>query len=159
MFYHWQVITVTGYTGTERTLLKNMIYVIGAKYTGYLTRVNTHIICKRYAVIYTVSYMYFCVTVIQLWSVYSVIGFDQKNLIAMENWIWSLQVGKTSPYEEMKLRFFGFCILTLYHWATETLWWARLSVHLVSFVCVPKYYSFNCIDITTYSRLFRDVPF
>ena len=78
MFYHWQVITVTGYTGTERTLLKNMIYVIGAKYTGYLTRVNTHIICKRYAVIYTVSYMYFCVTVIQLWSVYSVIGFDQK---------------------------------------------------------------------------------
>lgn len=66
MFYHWQVITVTGYTGTERTLLKNMIYVIGAKYTGYLTRVNTHIICKRYAVIYTVGYMYFCITVIQL---------------------------------------------------------------------------------------------
>lgn len=40
------VITVTGYTGVERTLLKNMIYIIGAKYTGYLTRVNTHIICK-----------------------------------------------------------------------------------------------------------------
>ena len=57
IFYHhrlvngfcWlQVITVTGYTGAERTLLKNMIFIIGAKYTGYLTRSNTHIICKRY---------------------------------------------------------------------------------------------------------------
>ncbi|XP_078364227.1 PAX-interacting protein 1-like [Oculina patagonica] len=40
------VITVTGYTGAERSLLKNMIFIIGARYTGYLTRANTHIICK-----------------------------------------------------------------------------------------------------------------
>lgn len=40
------VITVTGYTGAERTLLKNMIFIVGARYTGYLTRANTHIICK-----------------------------------------------------------------------------------------------------------------
>lgn len=40
------VITVTGYAGKERTLLKNMIFIIGARYTGYLTRSNTHIICK-----------------------------------------------------------------------------------------------------------------
>lgn len=40
------VITVTGYTGSERTLLKNMIFIVGARYTGYLTRTNTHIICK-----------------------------------------------------------------------------------------------------------------
>ncbi|KAJ7380909.1 PAX-interacting protein 1 [Desmophyllum pertusum] len=40
------VITVTGYAGAERTLLKNMIFIIGARYTGYLTRANTHIICK-----------------------------------------------------------------------------------------------------------------
>lgn len=25
-----------------------MIFIVGAKYTGYLTRANTHIICKRY---------------------------------------------------------------------------------------------------------------
>lgn len=129
MFYHWQVITVTGYTGTERTLLKNMIYVIGAKYTGYLTRVNTHIICKRYAVIYTVSYMYFCITVIQLWSVYSVIGFDQKNLIAVENWIWSLQVGKMSPYEKMKLKFF--LDSAFWHSTTEP-----QTISAFSFICV-----------------------
>lgn len=39
---------MTGYTGKERTLLKNMIFIVGARYTGYLTRTNTHIICKRY---------------------------------------------------------------------------------------------------------------
>ncbi|XP_031560824.1 PAX-interacting protein 1-like [Actinia tenebrosa] len=39
-------ITVTGYTGAERLLVKNMIFVIGATYTGYLSRSNTHIICK-----------------------------------------------------------------------------------------------------------------
>lgn len=39
------IISVTGFEGEERKALKNMIYMIGAKYTGYLSRSNTHLIC------------------------------------------------------------------------------------------------------------------
>lgn len=47
--FSFQIISVTGYEGKDRETLKNMIYVIGAKYTGYLSRSVTHLICNKYA--------------------------------------------------------------------------------------------------------------
>ncbi|CAB3993743.1 Hypothetical predicted protein [Paramuricea clavata] len=41
------IISVTGFEGKERQILKNMIYIIGAKYTGYLSRSVTHLICRN----------------------------------------------------------------------------------------------------------------
>ncbi|XP_028393848.1 PAX-interacting protein 1-like [Dendronephthya gigantea] len=41
------IISVTGFQGKEREALKNMIYMIGAKYAGYLSRTVTHLICQN----------------------------------------------------------------------------------------------------------------
>ncbi|PIK57828.1 putative PAX-interacting protein 1 [Apostichopus japonicus] len=41
------VIAVTGFEGTERNDVKTMIEMIGATYTGYLSRGNTLLICRR----------------------------------------------------------------------------------------------------------------
>jgi hypothetical protein len=43
---------VTGFQGKERDAIKNMIYMIGAKYTGYLSRSVTHLICQKYVVFF-----------------------------------------------------------------------------------------------------------
>ncbi|EDO41034.1 predicted protein [Nematostella vectensis] len=39
-------ISVTGFTGQERQLVRNMVFMIGANYTGYLMRTNTHLVCR-----------------------------------------------------------------------------------------------------------------
>lgn len=38
---------MTGFEGTERNDVKTMIEMIGATYTGYLSRGNTLLICRR----------------------------------------------------------------------------------------------------------------
>ena len=43
---------MTGFQGKERDAIKNMIYMIGAKYTGYLSRSVTHLICQKYVVFF-----------------------------------------------------------------------------------------------------------
>jgi len=40
------LITISGYTGTERFIVKNMVSILGANYTGYFTQAHTHLICK-----------------------------------------------------------------------------------------------------------------
>ncbi|XP_012566719.2 PAX-interacting protein 1 isoform X1 [Hydra vulgaris] len=40
------LITVSGYNGHERLLVKHMINFLGAHYTGHMTRSHTHLICK-----------------------------------------------------------------------------------------------------------------
>ncbi|KAG8190391.1 hypothetical protein JTE90_022034 [Oedothorax gibbosus] len=42
-----QIISVTNFEAEERTTLKNIITILGAKYTGYLTSHNTVVICKK----------------------------------------------------------------------------------------------------------------
>ncbi len=43
-----QIISVTNFEGEERTRLKHMIAMIGARYTGYMTHANSVLIAKRY---------------------------------------------------------------------------------------------------------------
>jgi len=38
------VITVSGFVGHERSYMKDAITVIGAEYTGTLSRLNTHLV-------------------------------------------------------------------------------------------------------------------
>ena len=40
-------MTVSGYTGAERFLVKNMISILGANYTGYFTQAHSHLVCKK----------------------------------------------------------------------------------------------------------------
>ncbi|KAK3581462.1 hypothetical protein CHS0354_031786 [Potamilus streckersoni] len=42
-----QVISVTNFENDERTRVKQMIHAIGARYTGYMTRSNTALVCKK----------------------------------------------------------------------------------------------------------------
>lgn len=42
-----QIISVTGFVDSDRDDLKLMAYLAGAKYTGYLCRSNTVLICKE----------------------------------------------------------------------------------------------------------------
>lgn len=42
-----QIISVTGFVDNDRDDLKLMAYLAGAKYTGYLCRSNTVLICKE----------------------------------------------------------------------------------------------------------------
>lgn len=46
LFSH-QIISVTGFVDNDRDDLKLMAYLAGAKYTGYLCRSNTVLICKE----------------------------------------------------------------------------------------------------------------
>ena len=41
------IIAITGYEGSARIAIKDMITVMGASYTGYLSSANTHLICLR----------------------------------------------------------------------------------------------------------------
>eukprot|EP00795_Rhopilema_esculentum_P012733 gene12733-3459_t len=41
------IVTVSGYTGAERFLVKNMISILGANYTGYFTQAHSHLVCKK----------------------------------------------------------------------------------------------------------------
>eukprot|EP00794_Sanderia_malayensis_P016834 gene16833-18532_t len=41
------LISVSGYTGMERVIIKNIVSILGATYTGYFTQAHTHLICKR----------------------------------------------------------------------------------------------------------------
>ncbi|KAL3842635.1 hypothetical protein ACJMK2_020626, partial [Sinanodonta woodiana] len=41
------VISVTNLENDERTRVKQMIHAIGARYTGYMTRSNTALVCKK----------------------------------------------------------------------------------------------------------------
>ncbi|EGV91529.1 PAX-interacting protein 1 [Cricetulus griseus] len=41
------IISVTGFVDNDRDDLKLMTYLAGAKYTGYLCRSNTVLICKE----------------------------------------------------------------------------------------------------------------
>ena len=41
------ILTLTGFEGRDRDWLKDMIDMVGAKYTGYFTKHNTVIICAR----------------------------------------------------------------------------------------------------------------
>lgn len=43
----YQMIAVTGFVDTDRDDLKLMSYLAGARYTGYLCRSNTVLICKE----------------------------------------------------------------------------------------------------------------
>ena len=43
-----QIISITNFSGEERKRVKQMISAIGAKYTGYMTRTNSVLICKRW---------------------------------------------------------------------------------------------------------------
>lgn len=40
------LITVSGYEGRERAIVKHMINFLGASYTGHMTRAHTHLVCK-----------------------------------------------------------------------------------------------------------------
>ena len=42
------ILTLTGFEGRDRDWVKEMIKIVGAKYTSYFTRHNHAIICKRY---------------------------------------------------------------------------------------------------------------
>lgn len=42
-----QIISVTGFVDADRDDLKLMAYLTGARYTGYLCRSNTVLICKE----------------------------------------------------------------------------------------------------------------
>lgn len=42
-----QIISVTGFVDADRDDLKLMAYLAGARYTGYLCRSNTILICKE----------------------------------------------------------------------------------------------------------------
>lgn len=42
-----QIISVTGFVDEDRDDLKLMAYLTGARYTGYLCRSNTVLICKQ----------------------------------------------------------------------------------------------------------------
>jgi len=41
------LMTVSGYEGRERTVVKHMINFLGASYTGHMTRAHTHLVCKN----------------------------------------------------------------------------------------------------------------
>ena len=43
-----QIISVTNFEGDERHRVKHMITLIGAKYTGYMTRANSLLVAKQY---------------------------------------------------------------------------------------------------------------
>ena len=43
---HTFVITITGYTGIHREILKTLIEKSGAQFTARLTRANTHLLCN-----------------------------------------------------------------------------------------------------------------
>ena len=45
----FQMISITNFEGEERTRVKQMISSLGAKYTGYMTRSNSVLVCKRWA--------------------------------------------------------------------------------------------------------------
>lgn len=47
LFFSPQIISVTGFVDNDRDDLKLMAYLAGAKYTGYLCRSNTVLICKE----------------------------------------------------------------------------------------------------------------
>ncbi|PRD23663.1 UNVERIFIED_CONTAM: PAX-interacting protein 1 [Trichonephila clavipes] len=42
-----QIISMTNFEGEERNILKNIITILGAKYTNYLSIQNTIVICKK----------------------------------------------------------------------------------------------------------------
>ncbi|KAL4225104.1 PAX-interacting protein 1 [Mactra antiquata] len=42
-----QVISVTNFDGDDRERVKQMIKALGAKYTGYMTRANSVLVCRR----------------------------------------------------------------------------------------------------------------
>lgn len=46
-FVPLQIISVTGFVDSDRDDLKLMAYLAGARYTGYLCRSNTVLICKE----------------------------------------------------------------------------------------------------------------
>lgn len=46
-FFSLQIISVTGFVDADRDDLKLMAYLTGARYTGYLCRSNTVLICKE----------------------------------------------------------------------------------------------------------------
>lgn len=41
-----QIISITNFEGDDRTRVKQMISALGAKYTGYMTRANSVLVCK-----------------------------------------------------------------------------------------------------------------
>lgn len=43
----FQIISVTGFVDADRDDLKLMAYLTGGRYTGYLCRSNTVLICKE----------------------------------------------------------------------------------------------------------------
>lgn len=45
--FSFQIISVTGFVDADRDDLKLMAYLTGARYTGYLCRSNTVLICKE----------------------------------------------------------------------------------------------------------------
>lgn len=47
LFSDSQIISVTGFVDADRDDLKLMAYLAGARYTGYLCRSNTVLICKE----------------------------------------------------------------------------------------------------------------
>ncbi|XP_035225064.1 PAX-interacting protein 1-like [Stegodyphus dumicola] len=50
-----QIISISNFEADERTVLKHVIQILGAKYTGYMTSHNTVIICKRYIYVFIVK--------------------------------------------------------------------------------------------------------
>ncbi len=42
-----QIICVTNFEGDERQRIKNMISVLGAQYTGYMTQANSVLVAKK----------------------------------------------------------------------------------------------------------------
>lgn len=43
----FQILSVTGFVDADRDDLKLMAYLAGARYTGYLCRSNTVLVCKE----------------------------------------------------------------------------------------------------------------
>ena len=70
-----QIISVTGFVDTDRDDLKLMAYLAGARYTGYLCRSNTVLICKEWAPLVSLfnhsceSCTYLCLVRMCKWAV------------------------------------------------------------------------------------------
>ena len=41
------IVSVTGFENEERNIIKMMLQLVGAKYTGYFSKKNSLLICKR----------------------------------------------------------------------------------------------------------------
>lgn len=46
-----QIVSLSGFEGEERAKVQYMLEALGAKYTNYFSKHNTHLVCRRYLII------------------------------------------------------------------------------------------------------------